>query len=193
MDAKKTIKSVLCCQTAPGHGACSGTLHLRKWVFPFTEDSFLDRGELFIQFSFCAGILSGLSLCNSCEFCHSIEAISPIVSGRLFSWRVTHQVWLLISICLFCMDSWALREDGFDNDMMFRADCSRVSLCPLSSCESFLITKKQLLWWGLSDVLHYGYSNMLLRVVLLLCSFSRIIAVGFLLKPMTILWLLATF
>ena len=35
--------------------------------------------------------------------------------------------------------------------------------------------KKQLLWWGLNNILICEYSNMSLGVILLLCSFCRII------------------
>lgn len=45
--------------------------------------------------------------------------------------------------------------------------------------------KEMLLWGWLNKALIYGYSSMLLGVILLLCSFSRTIVVDFLLGPRT--------
>lgn len=46
--------------------------------------------------------------------------------------------------------------------------------CPIGSL-SIPIYCNKILWWGLSDVLIYRYSNTLLIVLLLLCFFSRIL------------------
>lgn len=43
--------------------------------------------------------------------------------------------------------------------------------------------------WGLSGRLAYGYRNMSLGVILLLCPFNRIIVVGFPIGPMTCLFI----
>lgn len=43
----------------------------------------------------------------------------------------------------------------------------------------FCCKKKKLFWYWLSEALIDGYSRILLGVILLLCSFSRIIVVGF--------------
>lgn len=42
---------------------------------------------------------------------------------------------------------------------------------------------RKLLWWGLSVALIYGYNNKTLKIILLLCTFSRIKAFSFPLGP----------
>jgi hypothetical protein len=66
------------------------------------------------------------------------------------------------------------------------AGCSKVSHCTLSSCGPLLIPIycEKCLWRGLSDSMIYGYSSMPLGVILLLCSFSRIIVLCFPMCPM---------
>lgn len=54
-------------------------------------------------------------------------------------------------------------------------------------CFNAIYNKKKLLWWELRDALTYGYRNKSLEVVLTLCPFSRIILLGFILRPMTYL------
>lgn len=81
-------------------------------------------------------------------------------------------------------------EERFDEDISFRAECSKVfhSFCIVQFWVSILISiycKKKLFSWGLSNVLIYGDSNMLLGVSLLLCPFNRIIVKSFSLGPMT--------
>jgi hypothetical protein len=77
-------------------------------------------------------------------------------------------------------------QDGFDETIPVRTECFRdsdfmhivqlgVSVLDPRYC------KKKLLWQGLGNELIYGYSRMSLAVILLLCSFSRIIVVSFLL------------
>lgn len=70
---------------------------------------------------------------------------------------------------------------GVDKVISFRTECSKVSLCTLSSCGSLLVPihwKKQLLWWRQSDANIYGHSNMPLGVTLPPYSFSRIMVLA---------------
>lgn len=53
-----------------------------------------------------------------------------------------------------------------------------VLIVQLCTSELMSIGFKQVLWWGLSSVVIYCYSNMSSRLLLLLCSFSRIMVGG---------------
>lgn len=112
----------------------------------------------------------------------SLEFICTLV----FLWLEDTVPWVnlspLIPIILFQVDSWALRC-GFYEDILYRIDKFRVSHS-WHICGSLLVPmycKKRLLWWGLSAALIYGYSWVSLGLVLLLCSFSWIVEIGFLL------------
>lgn len=58
-----------------------------------------------------------------------------------------------------------------------QTECSKVSLHIVHLWVSVISIyyKKQLLWWGLNNILICEYSTMSLGVILLLCSFCRII------------------
>lgn len=65
-------------------------------------------------------------------------------------------------------------QDWVLQDLALTAHCLVLDICINGH-----LCKKKLLWRGLSDALIYGDSNMSLGAVLLICSFSRKILVGF--------------
>lgn len=73
------------------------------------------------------------------------------------------------------------RRHRFEEDTEFRTECCTVS-CSLHVVQCWLVPvltiifcKKKLLWWELSDVLIYRYSNVSCGVFLLLGSLRRMI------------------
>lgn len=114
---------------------------------------------------------------------------SPITSVRYYFLRAIYHLWLLKNNFFFTTSSGKfLSLEGWD--ITFRAESSKVShsLHNIYVCVSVIITiylKKKLLLWGMRHVLAYGYKNMLLGVIVLLCFASRWIAGGFLLETMT--------
>lgn len=79
-------------------------------------------------------------------------------------------------------------EEGFDGDILFRAEHSKVS-CPLHTVRLWvsvlvpICCKRKLLQWWLRKPLIYEYSRMSPWVHLLLCSFHRTVVFGFILGP----------
>jgi hypothetical protein len=80
------------------------------------------------------------------------------------------------------------QKECFDEDTPFRTECFKVSrslhIVQLCVSVSFPSTaRKQLFWWGLSDILIYGYMTMASVAILLPRSFSRLIVADFPLGP----------
>ena len=73
-------------------------------------------------------------------------------------------------------------REGFDGYNSFSTECSKIIVCTLFSCESVFVSRsfRRKSWW-LSMALIYGYSKMLLGVILSLHSSSWSVVFGFML------------
>lgn len=93
---------------------------------------------------------------------------------------------LKIFCVLFCVNPWALRK-GIDDGTPFKTKYSRVPHCRShqhiawlwSSALILVCCKKRLLWRGLGEMLVSRCSSVSAGVILLLCSFSKIMVVDF--------------
>lgn len=123
---------------------------------------------------------------KSCVFCNSLCEAKCLLF--LLCVEETLSCFLLIRSFYFSLpiDPWGWRGDGWWWDLMQdEVLCSQVSslyIVPLRVSGLFLIYhKKKLLWWELSDTLIYmlyGSSNIPFGIILLFCSFFRIIVVS---------------
>lgn len=141
---------------------------------------------------------AGLNPCRSCACCHNLSEF--ICVSVLFC--LEDSIFLESSIAsgfytLFLPPPSLLYRSIPDpgggglmeTSYLGLSSLKSLTLCTLSQLWiSVLITisrKKNLLWWGLSDILICGYSNMSLGVILSLYFFSSIVLVSFSLMPMT--------
>lgn len=184
---RKNTESVLCWLT-PGHKTCLKVwliypmvLH-RKKLISFCQQvsiakSILVRGGILYPFLLPAGILSYLKLYRSYVYCHSLCAFihmctSPVVSRRCCFLSVNYYILLFLLHSYLSLQGWDLMKTSYLG--LSAPNFSLSAHCPSwFSVLIILIWKKQLFWRGLNDALFCGYSNMLLRVILWLCSFSR--------------------
>lgn len=98
-------------------------------------------------------------MCRSYLGCYSLCELKCV--SALLWLEVIHHLWLLKSYPTLLPKFWALGEE-VGEEISFRTECSKVSHCFHCPVVDLLIPfywKKQLLWWGSSDVLNCGYSS----------------------------------
>lgn len=112
-----------------------------------------------------------------CQPCYVRKMLFPCTYPPLLSLR---------TFCLqYCIDPWDLESHvRAGKDIPLRVEWSKVShsLSTIQLCIPMLIsiyTKKKLFWWMLNKLLIYRQSNLSLGIILLLCSFNRMIEVSF--------------
>lgn len=160
------------------------SLQLASWL--------LQEPGIYVLFFLLPLLSSGLSLCRF--FLHVLIVSAVILVSAMLRFETDVSLKLSTTFCssqsgyfLFHIDFWDL-GGGLWQKYSFMVLCSSLSLSVHCLVwVSVLISicyKKRLLWWKLNNSLTYGYSNMSLVIVLLLCLFSRIMAVVFPLEPL---------
>lgn len=116
--------------------------------------------------------------CNLYEFIYA-QVLLCLEESSL---GINHPLCILQALYLFFLSK--PQGKGFNEDNPFRSECSKVSYTSstvqLWVFVSVLIyCSRRLLWWWLSETLIYGYTRMLLAVIVLLHSLSIAVVFGF--------------
>lgn len=107
--------------------------------------------------------------------------------NQRYFFSITQHWWLLQTFCLSMHRFLSLEAMGYDDDIPFVTVCSQVihsAYHPIvDTFGNYYLLWEEASCCTLSKALIYGYRNMSLRLILLLCSFNIIIVVAFTTDP----------